>query len=98
MGVRLFPIHTILCWCTKEFHNSPEWNITNVCLFRDNLTERVGIQLCLLGTGTESSSQESRSQILSAIIVYEISPKVGWYLKGYWLKEFQQYFLLLSKA
>ena len=48
------------CWCTKEFHNNPEWNITKVYLFGDKLIKKIRIcsLLCVLGTRTESSSQE----------------------------------------
>lgn len=30
-----------LCWCTKEFPNSPEWSITKINIHGDKLTERV---------------------------------------------------------
>ena len=80
------------CWCTKEFYNNLEYSITKVYLVGNKLTERVMIlsALCVLGTGTESSSQEACACFSSAFIVHKTTPKVGWYLKGYWLKEFPQ--------
>ena len=65
---------------------------TKVYLFGDKLTERVAIHspLCVLGTGTESSSQEARACFSPAFITHETTSKVSQYLKGYWLKEFPQ--------
>ena len=89
--------------------STPEWSIFytpfiyGVYLFGDKLTERVAIHspLHALGTGTESCSQEAHTCFSPAFIIHETTPKVGWYLKDYWLKEspqpFCSYFSLSPK-
>ena len=83
----------------SSFNNSPEWRITKVYLFGDKLTERVAIHspLHIMGTGTESSSQEGHTCFLSAFIVHETMPKIGQYLKDYLLKKFPKHHPLFSK-
>ena len=71
---------------------TPEWSITEVYLYGETLTERViSSTLHVLGTGTESSSQLAHTSFSSVIIAHDTTPKVGWYLKGYWLKDFPQH-------
>ena len=95
---RLLP-YVPVYWHTKEFHNSLEWSVAKIYLPGDKLTERVSIHSSLhaLGTVTKSRSQEACSCFMSAFIEHETMPKVGWYLKSYWLKEFPQHLSLLSK-
>ena len=77
-----------VCWHSKEFQNTLEWSITKVYLSGDKLTKSIVIcsPLHTLRTGTESSSQEAHACFLSAFIVHETIPKVGWCLKGDWLE------------
>lgn len=39
------------CSSIQEFHNSPEWSITEVYLFGDELTVVISSFLCVLGAG-----------------------------------------------
>ena len=52
-------------WPTKEFHNSPEWNITKVYLFGDKLTVRVLICSPLPTLGSGSESPQPRALLLA---------------------------------
>lgn len=47
--------------------------------------------LQVLGTGNESSSQEAGACFSPVFTVGETATKVGWCLKGYWLKKFPQH-------
>lgn len=73
--------------------------ITMVYVSGDKFTDIVVIRIPLhvLGTRIKSSSQKANTHFLSAFIVYKTMPKVGQYLKGYWLKEFPYHLALLSK-
>lgn len=66
--------------------------LTKVYVFGDKLTVRAVIHspLWALGTGTESSRKKGHI-CLHAVKVHETTPRVGQYLKVYWLKEFPQH-------
>lgn len=64
-----------------------------VYLIGDELIERVPIRCPVraLGTGTKYGSQETQACFTSALLVYETTLKVGWYLKSHWQKAFPQH-------
>lgn len=81
------------CRHIKEFHNSLEWSITSVYLFGGILTVKVAIWSSLYALKNRNWLQQKRGSCMSssALTVPETIPKVGRYLKGYFLKQFLQY-------
>lgn len=51
------------CSWIKEFHNTPEWSLTKVYLFRDKLTVKVVIHspMCALETETKSGRKKKKA-------------------------------------
>lgn len=88
------PHWTPIWWHTIKLHNIVLWSITKHYLSRE-YSHRKRIEFsppCLLGPGMEFSFQKASTYFSWALIVHETTSKLEWYLKNYFLKEFQQYY------
>lgn len=83
----------------KEFHKHPEWSTAKVYLFEDKTHNKARdpcSSVCAESWKLNPAEKGTCKGFSSALRVHQTMPKMGWYLKGYWLKFSQLHSMLNS--